>query len=176
MMIHMRMHNDLHWFTWFGYVNDFKWHLVCENRLRIEATGAIWKFNNFRIYFILFVVWKSARMTENRPKTISDWFKNHWQLIRLIRESLSDLFENYQESSRITENQFDLFKNHQELISDLFENHRESLRINFKFIWESSRITENQFLIYLRIIKNHWESISDLFKNHQESPRIAENQ
>ena len=61
---------------------------------------------------------------------------NHW-------ESISDIFENHQESWRIT------------------ENCQESMRISFKLIQESSRITDN-----------HQESISDIFENHLESPRI----
>ena len=182
--------------------STLKWYLVCENKLGIEVTGAIWKFLHFKIYFILFLdshetkqFQNDSQITENHhesPKTYLRITKNHW-------ESISDLSENHWELLRITKNQFQtIIENCQEsmrisfrlicesprinfrLINEsarIIENHWESLRINFRLIWESPRIIENpqeSMRISFRLIQEQLESIPGLFENQQES-RINEN-
>ena len=78
------------------------------------------------------------------------------------------------ESSRIAKNQW-------ELVSDLFENHQESTRITrnqyFRLIWEyweSLRIAKNQWESVSDLFKYQWVS-PRIIKNHWESLRIAEN-
>ena len=138
------------------------------------------------------MVCESPRIIENHPKTISDWFVNHWEHQKLPQKRFQSglrITENCWESPIIAPKQFQtdllITKNHQESLritlkqfqsgSWIIKNHRKSL-------W----ITENQTKTISdwspRIIKNCQESmriapimISEWFANHWESPRIPKN-
>ena len=164
-----------------------EWFVNHQESLRIHPkTISDWFVNHWEHQKLPQKRFQSGlRITENcwespiiAPKTISDWFANHQESPRITENHPKTISEWFHESSRITENHCESLRIKPKTISDwsprIIKNCQESMRIapnnDFRMVCKSLRITKNPQELPPK--QFHWESLrvieNGMAENHQE--------